>query len=146
MANISLGTWTYTVGSYSDNPESLDSVIRKAAGIGYQGIALGGFHPHGSVALYPKRRDRVKLMEKIHDAGLEVNSYAPDLLDCHFYAGTAEQIDRYKERFDRCLEFCVDCEIPLIRVDTVTMTPYPRDFEYRRAPAGRNGALTGRTG
>ena len=68
---------------------SLDAVIRQAADLGYQGIALGGFPPHASVELYPTRAARRELMRKVRGAGLEVNSYAADLLDCHFYDGSA---------------------------------------------------------
>lgn len=133
MARISLGTWTFVVGCYSSEPESLDDVIREAAAAGYQGIALGGFKPHGSVDLYPKRSNRRELMDRIRDAGLQVNSYAPDLIGCDFYTGTRRRLDAYFERFDRSLEFCADCGIPLLRVDTVTTTPYPTDFQYDRA-------------
>jgi len=133
MPHLSIGTWTFTVGAYADKPLELDAVVRGAAEIGYSGIALGGFPPHGSVELYPDRTARRGLMRRIHDAGLSVNSYAADLLDCDFYDGSAGALRNYHERFERSLELACDCEIPVIRIDTVTMTPYPPDFDYERA-------------
>jgi sugar phosphate isomerase/epimerase len=133
MPQLSIGTWTFTAGVCANDPVPLDTVIRRAADIGYTGIALGGFPPHGSVALYPNREARLQLMRKIHDLGLSVNSYAADLLDCDFYDGSAGALARYRDRFDRSLELCADCGIPIIRVDTVTMTPYPANFDYHRA-------------
>ncbi|MBN1838366.1 MAG: TIM barrel protein [Spirochaetales bacterium] len=133
MPQLSIGTRTFTAGDYAENPLGLEAVIHQAAEIGYHGIALGGFPPHGSVKLYPSRRSRRELMRKVRDAGLEVNSYAADLLDCHFYGGSAAALERCSERFQRSLQLVSDCGIPIIRVDTVTMTPYPPDFDYDRA-------------
>ena len=121
------------MGAYADDPLSLDAVIHQAADLGYQGIALGGFPPHASVDRYPNRAARRELMRKVQGAGLEVNSYAADLLDCHFYDGSPEALRTYHERFDRALELVCDCEIPIIRVDTVSLTPYPPEFDYERA-------------
>ena len=133
MRQLSIGTWSFTVGACAGRPEDLDTVIRRAAEIGYDGVALGGFTPHASVELYPTRSSRRELMRKVQDCGLSVNSYAADLLDCDFYTGASEALGKYRERFERSLELCADCEIPIIRVDTVTMTPYPPEFDYQRA-------------
>ena len=133
MPQISIGTWTFVAGVYEDHPVDLDTVLQQASGIGYQGVALGGFEPHGSLDRYPNRSGRKELYKKAGDLGLKINSYAADLLDCDFYMGAQDALSQYFDRFDRNLEFCVDCEIPIIRVDTVTMTPYPAGFDYKRA-------------
>ena len=133
MARISIGTWTFTVGRFVDEPVRMEEVARRAADLGFDGIALGGFEPHGSVERYPTQVSRKGLSGMVKDMGLELNSYAADLLDCDFYNGDPAAVERYNTRFDRSLEFCADCEIPVIRVDTVTMTPYPPDFQYQKA-------------
>ena len=103
MSRISIGTWTFLVGTYADRPADLDAVLRGAAGAGYDGVALAGFKPHASIEMYPTRGSRQELMRRTEDLGLAVNSYAADLLDCHFYTGTRDVLERYGARFDRSL-------------------------------------------
>ncbi|MBN2324084.1 MAG: sugar phosphate isomerase/epimerase [Spirochaetes bacterium] len=130
---LSIGTWAYTFGRYADNPISMEEVAKKLAELGFDGLSLGGFKPHGHPDLYPKKKDRKKLMKLFKSHGLAVNSYAADMWSFPFAAAGAEAARKYEDAFDSGLEMCVDCGIPIIRVDTVTQTPYPKDFEYDRA-------------
>jgi sugar phosphate isomerase/epimerase len=130
---LSIGTWAYTFGRYADNPISMEEVAERLAELGFDGLSLGGFKPHGHPALYPKTKDRKKLMKLFKTYGLTVNSYAADMWDFPFATAGAEAARKYEDAFNRGLEMCVDCGIPIIRVDTVTQTPYPKGFEYDRA-------------
>ncbi len=129
---LSIGTWAYTFGKYADNPISMEEVAQRLAELGFDGLSLGGFKPHGHPDLYPKKKDRKKLVKLFKRHGLSINSYAADLWDYPFATGGKETARKYEEAFDRSLEMCVDCGIPIIRFDTVTETPYPKDFEYER--------------
>jgi sugar phosphate isomerase/epimerase len=129
---LSIGTWAYTFGKYADNPITMEEVSRRLSELGFDGLALGGFKPHGHPDLYPKRKDRKRLVKLFKSHGLEINSYAADLWDYPFATGGDEMARKYEEAFDRSLDMCVDCGIPMMRVDTVTETPYPKDFEYDR--------------
>ena len=130
---ISIGTWAYTFGKYADNPISMEEAARRLSELGYDGLSLGGFKPHGHPDLYPKKKDRKRLMKLFKSYGLEVNSYAADLWGFPFAGAGDEAARKYEDAFDSSLQMCVDCSIPIIRVDTVTETPYPKDFEYERA-------------
>ena len=46
MKDISIGSWAYTIGPYEDEPVSWEEVITTLAGLGFQGVELGGFPPH----------------------------------------------------------------------------------------------------
>lgn len=130
---LSIGTWAYTFGKYADNPISMEEVARRLGELGFDGLSLGGFKPHGHPDLYPTGDDRKKLVDLFGSQGLKINSYAADLWDYPFADGNQEMAEKYEEAFDRSLEMCVDCGIPIIRVDTVTKTPYPGDFDYEKS-------------
>jgi sugar phosphate isomerase/epimerase len=127
---LSIGTWAYMFGKYADNPISMEEVAKGLGDLGFDGLALGGFKPHGHYELYPTKEDRKKLVDLFKAHGLEINAYAADLWSFPFANGEADVIAEYEEAYDKHLEMCADCGIPIIRVDTVTPTPYPDDFDY----------------
>jgi sugar phosphate isomerase/epimerase len=129
---LSIGTWAYTFGKYAENPITMEEVARRLGELGFNGLALGGFKPHGHPDLYPKRKDRKRLVRLFKSHGLKINGYAADLWDYPFATGGKETAQQFEDAFDKGLEMCVDCGIPSIRFDTVTKTPYPRDFEYEK--------------
>jgi len=130
---ISIGTWAYMFGKYADNPITMKETAQKLGELGFDGVSLGGFKPHGHYELYPTKDDRKGLVDLFASHGLTINSYAADLWSFPFADGNKEMAQKFEEAFDRSLEMCVDCGIPVIRFDTVTETPYPADFDYDRA-------------
>ena len=132
MVKLSVGTWAYTLGEYAEKPVSVEEVAVRLGQLGYDGVSLSGAKPHGHYELYPTRVDRRKLVDLFQSNGLEINSYDADLWDYPFAYGDAQMKQKYELAFDRIIEMCVDCSIPVIRVDTVSETPYPADFDYVR--------------
>ncbi len=130
---LSIGTWAYTFGKYAENPISMEETARRLGELGFDGVALGGFKPHGHYELYPTKEDRKELVDLFASHGLKINSYAADLWSFPFADGNTKMAKNFEEAFDRSLEMCVDCGIPVIRFDTVMETPYPADFDYDRA-------------
>ena len=130
---FSIGTWAYTFGEYADNPITMEEVAQRLGDLKFDGLALGGFKPHGHYELYPTKEDREKLVKLFSAHNLEINSYAADLWDYPFPTGGDEVAKNYVDAYDRSLQMCVDCGIPIIRVDTVTETPYPDGFDYDSA-------------
>lgn len=128
-----LASWSFVFGEYSRRPLSIEKAARAASELGYDGLALGGFEPQGSPERYRSGRARREMVNEVRELGLEFVCYAPDLREYDFYDGSKPSASRYREAFSRALDFCSDCGIPLLRVDTVTMTPYPSGFEYERA-------------
>ena len=129
---LSIGTWAYLFGKYADNPISMEEVAKGLGDLGFDGLALGGFKPHGHYDLYPAKEDRKKLVDLFKSHGLEINAYGADMWSYPFAGGEAGMVEKYEEAYDKSLEMCVDCGIPIIRVDTVSPTPYPDDFDYPR--------------
>ncbi len=130
-AKISIGSWAYVIGPYADHPVPLDEVVTKLSQFGFDGIELGGFKPHGHPDLYPTKEDRLKLVGLLEKNGLGVSAYVPDLWHLPFAAGDPKVLKEYHETFDRSLELCVDCGFQKLRVDTVSGTPFPADWQYQ---------------
>lgn len=130
---ISIGSWAYAIGPYADHPVELEEVARQLEALKFDGVELGGFKPHAHPDLYPNKKKRQGLMEMLKSKGLEVPAYAADLWSLPFAEGDPKVVKQYEEMFDRSLEFCVDCSIKAIRVDTVTHTPFPEWLDYQVA-------------
>ena len=128
---ISIGSWAYAIGPYADHPVPLEEVAKRLANLTSDGVELGGFKPHAHPDLYPTKNDRKKLMDMLKENKLEVPAYAADLWSLPFAEGDSKIVNQYKNTFDECLEFCVDCGIKTIRVDTVTGTPLPENLDYK---------------
>ena len=129
---ISIGTWAYTFGEYEKKPITMEEVAKRLGELNFDGVSLGGFKPHGHYELYPTKESRKQLVELFKSHGLEINSYAADMWAYPFPYGDPDVVKKYEEAYDKSIEMCVDCEIPIIRVDTVAQTPYPPDFDYDR--------------
>jgi sugar phosphate isomerase/epimerase len=130
---FSIGSWAYLFGEYEKNPISMQEVAKRLEELKFAGLSLGGFKPHGHYELYPTKEDRKKLVDLFKSHNLEINAYAADLWSFPFATGGDDVAKQYVDAYDQYLEMCVDCGIPIIRVDTVTETPYPSDFNYQDA-------------
>ncbi|MBC7216921.1 MAG: sugar phosphate isomerase/epimerase [Candidatus Caldatribacterium sp.] len=130
-AKISIGSWAYAIGPYASHPVPLDEVIMRLSELGFDGIELGGFKPHAHPDLYPTKEDRKKLLGLLEKYRLGVSAYVADLWSFPFASGDPKIVQAYEDMFDRSLEFCADCGFTKIRVDTVTGTPFPKDWDYK---------------
>jgi sugar phosphate isomerase/epimerase len=126
----SIGSWAYLFGEYADKPIKMEEAAQKLSKLQFDGMQLGGFKPHGHPELYPTKKDRKKLVKLFKSYDLTLNAYAADLWAYPFATGGPEMDKAYDQAFEESLKMCVDCGIPVIRVDTVTETPYPKDFNY----------------
>ena len=132
-AKISIGSWAYLFGEYADNPIEMEEAAQKLNKLEFDAMQMGGFKPHGHYDLYPTKEDRKKLVDLFKSYNLVLNAYGADLWDYPFATGGPEVEKAYDEAFEKSLEMTVDLEIPIIRIDTVTETPYPKDFNYNEA-------------
>jgi sugar phosphate isomerase/epimerase len=63
--------------------------------------------------------------------GLEIPAYSADLQPYPFAEGDERIMRKHEDSFEKSLDFCVDCDIPAIRVDTVTKTPFPENLDHQ---------------
>jgi sugar phosphate isomerase/epimerase len=117
MKRISIGTWAYSIGPYTDNPVPWDEVVRKLAELGFDGLELGGFGIHPNPDLMPGKEEREACKKQVADAGLAFSGLAANLWGQKLV--NTDDHGPYIDEFRKNLDFCVDLGIPGIRVDTV---------------------------
>lgn len=115
---ISLGSWAFAFGPYSDNPIPFDASVKRLAEAGFDGIEVCGFPPHVTLDKYPTRASRNEIVKLLTDNGLGVSGYAADF--CAAPPAVAGNEAAYIELFKRNTEMCVDIGSPSVRVDTVS--------------------------
>src|SRR5262245_32923631 len=118
MKRISIGTWAYAIGPYADHPVPFDEVVRRLAGLGFDGIDLGGFAPHPNPDTLATKAQRDEVRKRVADAGLAFSGLAADLWSQQLI--NAEDEGRaYLECFRKNAQFAEDLGIDCVRVDTV---------------------------
>ena len=132
-AKISVGTSAFTMGVYADNPIPLEKVVGRLADLGYDGLELPADKGYGSLEDWPDSAGRKKLMQLVRGAGLEISSYGADLSPNPFYSNDPAVRAGAQTIFEKSIQFCLDCDIPLIRVDTLADPPHPPDVTYQDA-------------
>ena len=128
---ISLGSWAFSFGPYSDHPVPFDQTARRLSEAGYDGIEVCGFPPHITLDKYPTPQSRKELSKFLEDLELGVSGYAADFTAAN--PAIAGNQQKYIELFQRNLEMCVAIGSPAIRVDTVAAPGSISEFDYRPA-------------
>jgi len=128
---LSIGSWAYTIGPYADHPVDFDTVCRKVAAIGFDGIELGGFKPHPNPDDFPDKSQRAELAAKVKGYGLDFSGLAANLW--HLKLVNTDDNKPYIDEFRKNCKFCVDLGIKTIRVDTVQPPTVLKEMEYDTA-------------
>ena len=127
---LSLGSWAFSFGPFSNNPWSFSRVLQYIAEAGYDGVEINGFRPHPHPDDYDTPSKCKELMKEIEGYGLGISGYAPPFADVPPAEVSSEA---YLQVFRKGLRFCTQCGIDLLRVDTVS-SPLPRppvEYEAR---------------
>lgn len=128
---ISLGSWAFSFGPYSDNPVPFDKTAKRLSEAGYDGIEVCGFPPHITLEKYPSRDSRQELVRFLKSLNLGVSGYAADFPGSNPTAANGK--NAYLDLFRRNVEMCVDIGSPAIRVDSVAGPGSIPDNEYQGA-------------
>jgi sugar phosphate isomerase/epimerase len=132
-AKISVGTSAFTMGPYAENPIPFEEVVARLGELGYDGLELPANKGYGSLEDWPDATSRKKLKQLVRGAGLEISSYGADLSPSPFHSNDLAVQAKAWSVFEKSIELCLDCEIPVIRVDTLCEPPQPPDVSYEDA-------------
>lgn len=132
-AKISIGTSAFTMGVYEQNPIPLEQVVTRLGELGYDGLELPANKGYGSLEDWPDTSSRRKLMQMVRGADLDISSYGADLSPSPFYMDGPDVRAGARNIFEQSIQFCLDCEIGVIRVDTLADPPYPESVSYEDA-------------
>jgi len=127
---VSVGSSAFALSAYSKNPIPLEKVADKLQELGFQGIELFGARPYGHPDDYPNGSSRNKLASMFKKRNLEISNYGADFAERSPASNDPQERSDYRRLFTKNLQFCVDCDIPSIRVDTVNEPPLPPGVKY----------------
>ena len=117
---ISIGTWAYAFGPYQNNPVPFDTVVRKVAQLGLDGVEIGAFRPHIHPDDYPMDDDRKRVAGLVRAHGLRVSGVAADFWSTPGPGMKEAQVnDAYFKLFNKNVQLCLDLGAHAIRVDPV---------------------------
>jgi len=133
MAKISVGTSAFTMGAYAHKPIPFEVVVARLGELGYDGLELPANQGYGSLEDWPDTAARKKLLRLVRGAGLEISSYGADLSPSPYYSDDPTLQAGARTLFERSIELCLDCDIPVIRVDTLSEPPHPPGVSYEDA-------------
>ncbi|MBN1817909.1 MAG: sugar phosphate isomerase/epimerase [Sedimentisphaerales bacterium] len=133
MKKISIGSWAYAIGPYAKNPVAWEDVTDKLSELDFDGVELGGFPPHPNPDDLATKEQRQACRQQLASKGLGFSGLAANLWSQHLI--DAADNKPYIDEFHKNLQFCVDMDIPAIRVDTVQP---PTIFEKVDPETARN--------
>jgi sugar phosphate isomerase/epimerase len=114
---LSLGSWAFTFGPFSDDPWPFSRVLEFIAEAGYDGVEINGFRPHPHPDDYDTAAKCKELVNEIEGYGLGISGYAPPFGDV---PPSEVDSESYLKVFRKSLAFCENSGISTLRIDTVT--------------------------
>lgn len=129
LPKISIGSWAFSFGPFEDNPWSFSDLIKWAAEAKYDGVEINGFHPHPHPDVYDTPEKCAELKAEIEGLGLGISGYAPDF---HAVPPAEVPTDDYMVIVNKCLAFCNNMDINILRVDTVSPPDALDKDEYKK--------------
>jgi sugar phosphate isomerase/epimerase len=132
-SKISMGTSAFIMGVYAQQPIPFEKVVARLGELGYDGLELPANKGYGSLEDWPDTSSRRNLMKMVRGAGLEISSYGADLSPSPYYSNDPEVRAAAHQIFEQSIQLCLDCEIGVIRVDTLSEPPHPTDVSYADA-------------
>ena len=105
---LSLGSWAFTFGPFSNDPWPFSRVLEFIAEAGYEGVEINGFRPHPHPDDYDTAAKCKELVNEIEGYGLGISGYAPPFGDVPPAEVGSEM---YLRAFRKSLSFCESCGI-----------------------------------
>jgi sugar phosphate isomerase/epimerase len=111
---IGIGTWGYTM----EHAPQFEKLARELAAEDYDGIELDGgvdyFHP----SKYASIEARQELVEHVSSLGLAISGYNPAFCEFDITSPDSAERDAYMAAVSAAVDFCSDCHISTMRLDT----------------------------
>ncbi len=133
MVKIALNSGAFNNGIYALDPIPLNVLMDKTAHLKFDGIELVGNDPQANLADFPTKKDRDEFKEYIGSYNLEIPSYGGNFHILPFTSRYPTILKGYMKRLEDSLKFCLDCDIPRMRVDTISPPPCTPNVRYEDA-------------
>ena len=114
---ISIGTWAYAIGPYTEGPIPFSEVVDRLADLGFCGLELGGFGEYSNPDALESKDGRDEVRQLWESRGLGCSGLAAGFGDEKLITATTR--DPYLAAFKKNAQYCNDLGIEVIRVDTI---------------------------
>jgi sugar phosphate isomerase/epimerase len=116
MTKIALSTWTFVMTPYDQHPESFESVLDRAAQLGYEGVEVGFFAPHPTAAELDTKARRDAYLDLFKSRGLGIAGVVANFAECPSILTNADN-SPFLVALDEQLDICADIGVDMLRLE-----------------------------
>jgi sugar phosphate isomerase/epimerase len=131
MKRISIGSWTFSLGPYTDKPVPWRELLQRLKSLGFDGIEVGGFSIHPRPENQPAKEDREQIKQEAADIGMAFSSFIPNLWNEKLI--NTDDPSGYLREFRRGLEFASDIGAKALCIDTLQPPSILDELDYDTA-------------
>jgi len=132
MTRIALSTWTFVMTPYDKAPEDFESVLDRAAALGYDGVEVGFFAPHPTAAELDTRARRDAYRAALESRGLGNAGVVANFKGCPSILTNADNAP-FLAALDEQLDICADIDAGVLRLSIDDPPQVMREVEYELA-------------
>ena len=125
---FSIAEWTFLYGQYASDPWPLNRILEWTASAGFDGTELCGFHLPSLEDVYDDPSKCASISNLARQNSLEIACYAAW---CRQAPPSLSSPEVYLARFEKALRFCVNCNIPVMRLDSGSNIEPLSDEEFK---------------
>ena len=124
---ITIGSWAFAFGPFSNDPWDFSRILQYASNAGYDGVEINGFFPHPNPINYDSSVKRKNLRKEIESYNLGISGYAPDFTSA---PPAIVEKEKYVDLVKKYVQFSKDIGTDILRVDTVSPPELLSETEY----------------
>lgn len=132
MPRIAMGIWTFIFPPYEDTPEAEDSVLDRAAALGFDGVEVAWYEPHTTVAELATPEQQAAYREKFASRGLGLAGLVANF-DGVDSILTDDDNSAYMSALERQLDLCAAVGIDMVRLDITDEPEIMEGLDYDTA-------------
>jgi sugar phosphate isomerase/epimerase len=132
MTRIALSTWTFVMPPYDAAPEDFESVLDRAAELGYDGVEVGFFAPHPTAADLDTEARRAAYREALESRGLGIAGVVADFAGCPSIL-TGDDNSAFLAALDEQLAATAGIGADVLRLEITDPPQVMREVEYELA-------------
>jgi sugar phosphate isomerase/epimerase len=132
VTKIALSTWTFAMTPYDQHPESFESVLDRAAQLGFDGVEVGLFAPHPTPAELDNKAKREAYRAALDARGLGLAGVVANFTECPSILTGADN-SPFLEALDEQLEICSDIGADILRLEITDPPQVMRGLDYELA-------------
>lgn len=132
MPKFAMGIWTFIFPPYEDSPQGEDSVLDRAAALGFDGVEVAWYPPHTTVDGLASPEQQAAYREKFASRNLELAGLVANFDGVPSIVANADN-SAYLTALERQLDLCKAVGIDLLRLDITDEPEIMEGLDYDTA-------------